>query len=396
MARKKRSYQQGSVKEVETRGGTVYRLRYRKRKPDGGWAEYTETVRDCQSKKAARKLLDERLQKINGSNGGMAQGGLKKMSDLLSSVWPNYLTKQRVKKSTRDSWATIVQKWIAPFFGNRVLDEIEPEHIGNFISYLDSHKLSSKYQVNVYQVLRLMFDIAQLNGFIKSNPVHPKIHRPAVERKRKHVWTVEQGKAILSAIEPAFRAPLMVLSLTGIRTGELLALRWYNIDFLRKRISITDNLYRGELQSTKSESSDRTIGMSKELEQILLEHRSASQFKGPDDFVFCQADGTPIAPDSLRRCGIYPALKAAGVPYVKRASGCHAFRHLAGSVIHKETGSLKDAGEQLGHADVSTTGNIYVHLDEEQVSRNAEILGRVLGICGKSVVNPVQGSESVQ
>ncbi len=132
------------------------------------------------------------------------------------------------------------------------------------------------------------------------------------------------------------------------------------------------------------------------LERILMEHRGVSQFKGPDDFVFCRADGTPLDPDSLRRCGIYPALKAAGVPFVKRASGCHAFRHLVGSVIHKETGSLKDAGEQLGHADVSTTGNIYVHVDDEQIDRNAEILGRVLGICGKSVVNPVLESERVQ
>ncbi len=113
--------------------------------------------------------------------------------------------------------------------------------------------------------------------------------------------------------------------------------------------------------------------------------------------MFCQADGRPIDPDSLRRCGIYPALKAAGVPFVKRASGCHAFRHLAGSVIHKETGSLKLAQEQLGHSNISTTGDIYVHTDDEQLDRIAEVLGKALGgICGKSVVETVQGSESVQ
>lgn len=82
------------------------------------------------------------------------------MSDLLSSVWPNYLSKQKVKNSTRDSWETIVQKWIVPYFGNRILDKIEPEDAGNFINHLDSEGLSSKYQVNVYGVLRLMFDVA--------------------------------------------------------------------------------------------------------------------------------------------------------------------------------------------------------------------------------------------
>ncbi len=99
----------------------------------------------------------------------------------------------------------------------------------------------------------------------------------------------------------------------------------------------------------------------------------------------------------MRRCGIYRELKAAGVPYVERASGCHAFRHLVGSVIHKETGSLKLAQEQLGHSNISITGNIYVHPDGEEVDRTAEILGKTLGgICGKSVVNPVLERGRVQ
>jgi len=395
MARRK-SYQKGTVIEVKVRSGTVYRLRYRKRRPEGGWAEFTETLRDCANKKAARKILDDRLQAINGSNGGTAQR-LKTMSDFLKSVWPNYLTKQRVKDSTRASWESMTQKWIVPFFGKRVLDEIEPEEVGAFIRDLDSKGLGPKYQVNIYSILRLMFDVAQLNRYVKSNPVNPKIHRPAMERQRKRSWSVEQAKSILSAVEFAYRAPLIMLALTGIRVGELLALRWSNVDFLRKRITITHSLWRGKLQTTKSEASDREIGMSDELVQTLLEHCAGSNFKGPGDFVFCQADGMPMDPDSLRRYGIYPALKAAGIPYAKRASGCHAFRHLVGSVIHKETGSLKLAQEQLGHSNVSTTGDIYVHTDDDQMDRNAEILGKVLGgICGRSVVETDQGKGIVQ
>lgn len=396
MARKRRSYQQGSVKEVQLKSGSAFRLRYRKRKPDGGWAEFTETLRDCPSKKAAQKTLDDRLQKINGSNGGMTQG-LKTMSDLLQSVWPNYLTKQRVKGSTRSSWDTIVNKWISPYFGNRILDEIDPADVGNFINSLNSKGLASKYQVNIYQVLRLMLDVAQLNGYITSNPVHPKIHRPLVDRTKKHSWSVDQAKSLLSAVVSAFRAPLIVLALTGIRAGELLALRWMDVDFLRKRIMITGSLWHGKLVTTKTEASDREIGMSDQLARILMAHRGGSNYRAADDFVFCKTDGTPMDPDSLRRQGIYPALKVVGIPYVKRASGCHAFRHLVGSIIHKETGSLKMAQEQLGHSDVGTTGNIYVHTDDEQVNRSAEILGNALNdICGKSVVSPGFEKGSVQ
>ena len=89
--------------------------------------------------------------------------------------------------------------------------------------------------------------------------------------------------------------------------------------------------------------------------------------------------------------------KRAGVPFVKRVSGCHAFRHLAGSVIHKQTGTPKLAQEQLGHSNISTTGDIYVHPEDEQIHRTAEILGKTLrNCCGRSVEETAPGSESVQ
>jgi integrase len=319
------------------------------------------------------------------------------MSDFLEKAWPNYLTKQRVKDSTRASWDTMIQKWIVPYFGERILDEIDPADVGDFISYLNSKGLSSKYQVNIYGLLRLMFDVAQLNGYMTSNPVHPKIHRPAVDRKRKHTWSIDQAKSLLSAVAPEYKAPLMVLALTGIRAGELLALRWANVDFLRKRIMIAASLWRGKLVTTKTEASDREIGMSDQLTHVLMAHRSGSSFTDPDDFVFCQVDGRPMDPDLLRRRGIYPALRAVGIPYVKRASGCHAFRHFVGSIIHKLTGSLKLAQEQLGHSNVGTTGDIYVHTDEEEVDRSAEVLGNALKeVCGKSVVKTVFEKGRVQ
>src|SRR5262249_7651536 len=97
----------------------------------------------------------------------------------------------------------------------------------------------------------------------------------------------------------------------------------------------------GRTADTKTEASDRTIGNPETLLRTLTAHKETSDFKDAEDFVFCQADGKPLDPDSLRRIGIYPALEKAGVPFQKRASGCHAFRRFVASVIHKQTGSLK-------------------------------------------------------
>jgi len=83
-----------------------------------------------------------------------------------------------------------------------------------------------------------MVDVAQLNGYMTSNPVHPKMHRPVVERTKKPTWALDQAKALLLAINSEYRVPLIVLAMTGIRVGELLALRWINVDFLWEQSSL--------------------------------------------------------------------------------------------------------------------------------------------------------------
>jgi integrase len=383
-------------KRSKGKNGTVFKLRYRKRKPGGGWTEVTETLRDCPSKKVARRVLDERLQQINASKGG-ATSRLRRFAEILGSVWPHYLDAQNVKGSTRYTWSSIIQKWIMPFFEDRVLDDIEPSEIGDFMSQLKSKNLATKYQRNIYNILKLMLDVARENGSMRANPIRPKIHRPKNERKEKPTFSVEQAKSILSAVDTVYRAALVTLALTGIRAGELLGLRWFNFDFLHRRITITHSLWRGKLQTTKTEARDRTLAMPEPLVKTLLDHRSVSNFTKPEDFVFCQADGRPMDPDSLRRYGIYPALEAAGVPYRKRVSGCHAFRHLVGSVIHRETGSIKLAQKQLGHSNISTTADIYTHVDDREMDQAASVLGRVLGaFCGQSVVKTAEEPESVQ
>ena len=133
--------------------------------------------------------------------------------------------------------------------------------------------------------------------------------------------------------------------------------------------------------------------MPERLVQTLSAHREKSNHTDVEDFVFSQEYGKPIDPDSLRRLGIYPAMEKAGIPFQKRASGCHAFRRFVASMIHKETGSLKLAQQQLGHSTLATTADIYTSVDEEQVAETAEALGKVF--CGRSVVETPCISNSV-
>lgn len=260
-----------------------------------------------------------------------------------------------------------------------LLSDLGPAEVGDFMAHLAASNISPKYRKNLYNLVHLIFDVAVENELIEATPVRAKLHRPKVPRKERKLLSVDQVRAFLKAVEPPWRTPVLVLAMTGVRAGELLGLRWKNVDFILRRITITHSLWRRQLVSPKTEASLGMIGMSEELSKILLHHRTTSGFTGSEDFVFCREHGAPLDPDSLRKSGIYPALKMAGIPYEKHASGCHMFRHLAGSIIHKETGSLKLAQKQLRHSNISTTGDIYTHVEEDQLDEIASILGQSFG-----------------
>lgn len=309
----------------------------------------------------------------------MAKAASETFADLGGRPWQNYLDTANVKPSKRHSYDSCLRNWILPFFREWPLKDITPLLVGEFMAFLSSRGLSRKYRRNLYGLLDSLFDVAVENDLLPGTPIRPKVHRPKLSPEEKSVFSADQARQVLQAVAPPWEAPVCTLALTGLRSGELLGLRWRSIDFLRKRISVTHSLWRGHLVRPKTKVSQAKLAMSDLLVQILVEHRQESGFTEPEDFVFCQTDGKPLDPDSLRRYGIYHALRKAGVPYRKHASGCHAFRHLAGSVIHDQTGSLKLAQKQLRHANIATTGDVYTHVTDDDLEKTSSVLQEALG-----------------
>ena len=348
MARRKtRSYQQGSIVRRERQSGSVFIGRYRDRDLSGAWREKTVTLRDCPTMKAARKKLDKILKPINEEDGFSGDKPDVLFAELLESYWPNYLDSREVKPSTRSAYASLVRKWIEPFFGSMSLTDVTPRHISDFVAMLARKDLTPKYRLNIYGMVKLMLEIAVEHDLIEASPVRPKVHRPKVLRSEKHTMTPETAVAIIRHADPAYRAAISTLALTGFCAGEVLGLQWQDVDFENGWIWVRRTVWGGDVQTPKTESSNRRIGMSETLRQILTEHQAQASFSAPGDFVFSQADGRPRTQDGLRRQGIYPAMERAGIPIRKRTSGAHAFRHLAGTLVHRATGSLKLAQELL-------------------------------------------------
>ncbi len=164
----------------------------------------------------------------------------------------------------------------------------------------------------------------------------------------------------------------------AVRAGELLAFRWFNLDEKSQRLQITHSLWRGQLVRPKTQSSRTTLYLPNELLEILLQHKERSAFTQPDDFIFCKEDGSPCDPDYLRNKVLYPAMDRAGIKRIPREYGFYIFRHSAGTLVHKETGSLKLAQRQLRHSNISTTADTYVHPDDAETKQAGEVIVKAI------------------
>ena len=150
-------------------------------------------------------------------------------------------------------------------------------------------------------------------------------------------------------------------AVTGVRIGELLGLRWFNVDLKRRSLEVTHGLWRGQLQTPKTEGSIHGFQLSEMITSVLAGHRRKSPFSGEDDFVFCKADGSPSNQNYLRKKVLYPAMDRLGIKRGHRTHGFHIFRHTAGSITYTKTGDIKAAQTLLGHTQIGTTADIYVH-----------------------------------
>jgi len=168
------------------------------------------------------------------------------------------------------------------------------------------------------------------------------------------------------------KAFYMTLAFTGIRTGEALGLEWADIDFASRDLNIRRAIYRGKETTPKTSSSIRPRPTVDELYTALLNHKTMSVYKRPEDYVFASSSGRPMNPDSLREV-LQSALKKLQIKFDQaRADGMHLLRHTSGSLIYRRTADVKLAQEWLGHSSSRITMDTYVQLMKGAQKETAE------------------------
>jgi len=378
MARRK-TYQRGNV---QLHNG-VWTLRYRElNHATCKWFVKREKLGTFKSKKEARRAAEPIMARVNERNNSDKPPEIQHLTfrQFVEGRWKAYAVSTRHQPSTMDCYGSLLKTHLLPHFGNRQLREILPTDISDLLEGLQAKKLSANTLQSIYSLLRLMFELACEYDLIERSPVRPKLHRPETAKVEKPTLNAQSIRAILAAMQDGQeRLFTLIVALTGIRLEEGLALRWMDFEAATCELQINHTLYRNQLKQPKTESSRRAIRLVPAIAGVLAAYREQSAFQATTDFIFCRPDGNPLNPRTIRR-HLYKAMDRAEIPRVSNKYGFHIFRHTAGTLMYIKSRDLKLVQGALGHSNISTTSNIYVHLDDATMAEGTELLAKeILG-----------------
>jgi integrase len=185
-------------------------------------------------------------------------------------------------------------------------------------------------------------------GYVQENPAQG-VRLPACIAQRQPVaLTSEQVRLLIGALREPYKSMVLVAVLSGLRRGELFALRWGAVDVERKVIHVRESVYEGCFDTPKTRSSFRQVPMGESLLEIFLRRRP--ECAPSSGLVFPNRKGNPLCPRNILKREIHPACRKLGLSKV----GWHDLRHTSATLLH-EREPLRVAQAILGHSDLQTT-----------------------------------------
>ena len=303
------------------------------------------------------------------------------------------IIRSSVEKTTFSSYTQMVKGKIAPYFRNTglTLDGIQAKHIQSF--YLHELKTVSPgtvihYHANIYKALKYAVKM----DLIPFNPAD-KVERPKKQRYIADYYRQEELERLLEASKDhPYSLLIQTAAFYGLRRGEVVGLKWDAIDFEQGTISvkrtvtstIIDGKYQEfEQQSAKTKSSLRALPLIGSFREYFLQVKEAQELNKQvcgncynheyDGFVFVDELGERMRANYLTSAFL-KFLEDHGL----RRMRFHDLRHSCASLLLANDVPMKQIQEWLGHSDISTTANIYSHLDYKSKLMSANVMDNVL------------------
>ena len=295
------------------------------------------------------------------------------------------LSETAVRPKTIDQYKQIVRQHIIPDLGLIKMKDLNPRQIQALYSKKMEGGASARTVLLIHAVLRRALNQALKLGVIGRNPALAVI-RPKLKHIEMKVLTDSQVRTLLSAATgDRFEVLYWLAVATGLRQGELLGLKWSDVDWVNRRLRIQRQVQRirGGLvfSEPKTAAGRRVIALGAATIQALQKQQFFQVGRIHDvgslwqdyDLIFPSSIGTPLDPSNLYH-SFKQLLKKAGLPNIR----FHDLRHTAATLMLQQGTHPKIVQERLGHSDISMTLNTYSHVLPVMQDEVAEKLDELL------------------
>ena len=322
-------------------------------------------------------------------NGLVIDGKSLKFSEF-TEIWKRDYGSKELAPSTYKRYCRMLETRILPYFGHFYINKIKPTDIMQFYDLLSRDTqlvrkksnngkktlkpLSGKTILEHHRLLRAMLHKAIYWQLIVSNPAE-RVQPPKAMKPKRRYYDDEQCKILLENLtelgeeQIKYKVAIILTIFTGVRLGELMGLEWQDVDFRNGIISINrSSQYLSDMgvftKVPKTESSIREIAIPEFIISLLEEYKlwyeEQKSLYGElwtnSDRLFVQADGKPMHPSSISKWFV-KYVGTIGLPVIN----FHGLRHTNASLLVAQNVDIAVVSARLGHAQISTTLDFYVH-----------------------------------
>jgi len=319
-------------------------------------------------RREARRLLDAHLNPIN--QGQYRPEGTMLFSQFIAECFePGVLP--TLKFATCEIYSLLLRKHLIPQFGAHRLCDIARGEVQQYL--LDKLKQGFAWETTSHlrHLLSKVMGTAVNWDYVSNNPVRG-VKMPERTLKRPHRFlSAEEVKRLIAASKEPTRTIIILATMTGLRIGEIIGLRWGRIDLLRGTLLVAETCYKGHFGTPKTRASRREVPLAPAVVRELKERYLLSADHTPSALVFATSQGSPLAADNLRKKSLRTACRKAGLQRID----WHALRHTHGTLLHAQGTPLKVAQAQLGHSHMATTLEVYTHASRSAQRDAVNLLG---------------------
>ena len=333
------------------------------------------------SKRAAQRAAHREEQLVEEGRWRDRSLGATTFATYVETVW---FPSKHIEASTRAGYRSNLDRHFLPYFGNWQMSKILPSVVQGWVTKAAADGLSPRSIQKYHTMLHSIFERAARDQLILTNPCqHTEL--PKIIARRSRTLTPGEFERLVAAVPDRHVLMVMTAIETGMRWGELIALRPRHIDFLRRMVSVEETIVEVSKRSSPTgermlfkpypkDNEPRSFGVRADWLADVTEHIRAHGI-GRDELLFSTEAGTPISRNTFRSRVWLPAVKASGVDFAVRV---HDLRHAHASWLLAGGADLKGVMDRMGHAQIQTTQK-YLHTLPEADQKNLDALSRIAG-----------------